>query len=518
MGGLSQALNGSLNPPHSPSPASREELKPSPRAPGFRPGARRGTRKCAGVAALRFCARHRPARRPTRIILATQPSGGTGARPCSGMARPRRACSSRPRRSRRRSRGRRGIARSPEPVRRAAWTPRAAVRSDGLWLDLGGVAHLFGGEGGCANASWPIARGWDRRPHRRRRHRRPAHASPASAASVSSARRRRGGGAGGAAARRAPPRGGFARRRPPPQAGSDRGAGGTMPARRAAAPLRIEPAGPPRPGAGPGRRAVRTDRPRGSARNPAPLRQADRRRRGDRGSDGGGAAPAGAEARALRPAVRTPLFVGERIDRVDQIVGSAPPAPLATAPISCAAQAPDRDHRARLRHRADPPRRASRRAPGRAADRRRARRGDAEARSGAADRPPRRPAGGAAPLPAERGRKRRAGAQRPPPRPAWPDICMAALAAPGPAAVAARTDRQCPGPASRPAASAFPLARPAAYRVIEADWPERIHGEWWKRSAETEGGARLFPGRGRGRPPLLAVPPRRRQGRSAAAI
>jgi protein ImuB len=31
------------------------------------------------------------------------------------------------------------------------WTPRAAVCDDGLWLDLGGVAHLFGGE--CAMAA-----------------------------------------------------------------------------------------------------------------------------------------------------------------------------------------------------------------------------------------------------------------------------------------------------------------------------------------------------------------------------
>ena len=55
--------------------------------------------------------------------------------------------------------------------------------------------------------------------------------------------------------------------------------------------------------------------------------------------------------------------------------------------------------------------------------------------------------------------------------------------------------------------------RGATHRVVCADGPERILGEWWKRAGEATAGARLFPGRGRKRPSLLAVPPRRRRAR-----
>ena len=50
-------------------------------------------------------------------------------------------------------------------------------------------------------------------------------------------------------------------------------------------------------------------------------------------------------------------------------------------------------------------------------------------------------------------------------------------------------------------------------RVKRADGPERVFGEWWKRDAELIAGARLFPGRGRGRRALLDLPRRRRRGR-----
>ena len=46
----------------------------------------------------------------------------------------------------------------------------------------------------------------------------------------------------------------------------------------------------------------------------------------------------------------------------------------------------------------------------------------------------------------------------------------------------------------------------SAYRVAAADGPERVYGEWWRRDGGARGGPRLFPGRGRGRRPLLALP------------
>ena len=65
--------------------------------------------------------------------------------------------------------------------------------------------------------------------------------------------------------------------------------------------------------------------------------------------------------------------------------------------------------------------------------------------------------------------------------------------------------------ASASAGAAGPIACAAA------DGPERIYGEWWKHAAEARRRPRLFPGRGRRRRPLLAVPPRRRRGPSAPA-
>ena len=49
-------------------------------------------------------------------------------------------------------------------------------------------------------------------------------------------------------------------------------------------------------------------------------------------------------------------------------------------------------------------------------------------------------------------------------------------------------------------------------RVTRADGPERVFGEWWQRDAETGRGARLLPGRGRGRRALLDFSRRRWRG------
>ena len=174
------------------------------------------------------------------------------------------------------------------------------------------------------------------------------------------------------------------------------------------------------------------------------------------------------DARARRPRRPHPAL-RRRADRrrSTRSSGSAPPAPPATAPICCACSGPRIEtiepgfgiEQMRLVAGRVEPLGAQPIAGALAGDKPRR-------RSGAADRPPRRPARRAAPLPAERGRKRRARAQRPPPRPARPAGDMAGLAAPGPPAVAARADRQCPGPASRPAAA--PLHAGAAGTIASA--------------------------------------------------
>ena len=115
-----------------------------------------------------------------------------------------------------------------------------------------------------------------------------------------------------------------------------------------------------------------------------------------------------------------------------------------------------------------------------------------------------------------RGRKRRPRAKRPPRRAARRDCALAGLAAPGPLALAARAGRQCHRLASRSAAPPLHLARPAAMRPPR----RRTRANPWRMVEEGRRGrrgARLFPGRGRARRPLLALPPRRRRSTSAPA-
>ena len=70
------------------------------------------------------------------------------------------------------------------------------------------------------------------------------------------------------------------------------------------------------------------------------------------------------------------------------------------------------------------------------------------------------------------------------------------------------------------AMAVLPDQPPAAFtwrgqrrRVRVADGPERVFGEWWRRDAETPGGAGLFQRGGRGGRAVLALPPGRRRDR-----
>ena len=69
-------------------------------------------------------------------------------------------------------------------------------------------------------------------------------------------------------------------------------------------------------------------------------------------------------------------------------------------------------------------------------------------------------------------------------------------------------------PASRRRPGALHLARPPLSRSPPPTGRSASIGEWWRRRQRAGRGPRLFPGRGRGRRPLLAVPQGRRRGRS----
>ena len=196
----------------------------------------------------------------------------------------------------------------------SACSPPAAGRRaprlsgpDGLWLDLGGVAHLFGGERADVRAHPRLPEARSASP--------PASPSPARPGAAHALARF--GGAplllcpsGREAEALAPMPLAALRldeevlgRAAPARPRADRRAHRHAP-RPAPAPLRAGPAHPSRPGARPRGRAVRSDRARSAARGAAALHGADRQRRGDRGGGRGSGAPARPDPRrsgARRP-------------------------------------------------------------------------------------------------------------------------------------------------------------------------------------------------------------------------
>jgi protein ImuA len=209
-------------------------------------------------------------------------------------------------------------------------------RPDGLWLDLTGVAHLFGGEGGCAPHPRFCARARLHRPHRRRRHarrrprarpllRRAAHPLPAGREAEALAPSRS-------------PRSASARTcsAPPAASGSSGSAISRHAARAAPAPLRQDLARPPRPGArrAPPSRSIRScpkiRRP--SLRFAEPIATAEAI--GRRSADADGEARSDTLASGpRRPRLTLPATGSTARSSASP---SAPPAPPATARISCA--------------------------------------------------------------------------------------------------------------------------------------------------------------------------------------
>jgi protein ImuB len=179
------------------------------------------------------------------------------------------------------------------------WTPRAALSGpDGLWLDLTGVAHLFGGEQAMCARILAFCR-------------RLGFAARIAVAGT----------AGAAHA--------LARFGAKPLALCPSGAEGDAIAAMPLAALRLDEAAlgtarrlglertslAPRSGAGPGRRAVRSDRARRAAERPAPLPGADRERRGDRRSHRRGRSPPRSDprrGRSRRPPPRPRLPAGRQ--------------------------------------------------------------------------------------------------------------------------------------------------------------------------------------------------------------
>ena len=148
----------------------------------------------------------------------------------------------------------------------------------------------------------------------------------------------------------------------------------------------------------------------------------------------------------------------------------------------------------------------------RAADRGRAGGRAAGAGPRHAGRPPRRPARRAPRPPAGRGRKRPARAQRP------------RAGAAGGAGSLARNGRARSACSLRPSRSSSVMAvlpdgaparfrwRGRAYRVAAADGPERIYGEWWRHERERAAVRDYFQVEDEDGRPLLAVPQGRRRG------
>ena len=411
------------------------------------------------------------------------------------------------------------------------WTPRAALSgADGLWLDLTGVAHLFGGEARDVRAHPALSARGSASPPASPSPAPPAPPmrSPASAASVSSSARTA-----------AKPRRSAALplaalrldedaldRRPPPRHRDDRRAGRRCRARRSQRRFGTTLLRPPRPGAraGPPSRSIRS-----SPKMPPAIllrfARADRHRRGDRAGDGGCAAPAGRRP-GSRPGLgrRAPrCSICERVDGEDQSVA----------------------HRHRPRH----PRRRPSAAPARAAGSRRSSPGFGIERMRLVA--PRVEPLGPQPIAGALGRR---GADRPI-SPRWSTGSPAGSGARAPVPAAARSKATCPSAASRrarparaspPTGRAWPRPVAAARRRPSrstmsspllpdqpprrftwrgrrlsrrrADGPERIHGEWWKRrSARREAVRDYFQVEDEDGAALLAVPPRRRRRCAAPA-
>ena len=400
------------------------------------------------------------------------------------------------------------------------WTPRAALSGpDGLWLDLTGVAHLFGGERGDVRAHprfLPPAR--LHRPHRRRRHgRRRACARPLRRASRSSSARTA---AKPTRSRRCrSPRCASTRRRwPPPAASASNGSASSSPcrARRSSAAsaracsLRLDQAL--------GRAAEPFDPivPEEPPCGPAPLPRADRHRRGDRARRAAKRSPAGA-ARSPKPgsASAASSSLCERVDGEEQRIA-----------IGTARATRDGAHLLRLLCA-----KIETIEPGFGIERMRlvaAARRAARARSRSPARwPARRRAPDLAPLidrlavrlgarrlfRLQRGRKRpartqrRAASARSPRAAGWPR-----LAAPGPPALAARAGRAMSSPCCPTAAAPLQLARPAPIGSPPPTGPSASMANGGGAPARRDAVRDYFQVEDEEGAPLLALPPRRRRG------
>ncbi len=174
-------------------------------------------------------------------------------------------------------------------------------------------------------------------------------------------------------------------------------------------------------------------------------------------------------------------------ERVDNEVAAGPRQPGARdarrRASPCLAPREDRDDRAGFRHRAAAPRRHARRAAARAGDRGRAGRRPAGARSRHPGRQARRPARRAPGSPPRRGGERPARTQRPRTGAAggagswgpWPRP-VRLLHPPEPVEQVIA-----PLPDGAPARFRW---RGRSYRVAGADGPERLYGEWWRHESE----------------------------------